>query len=224
MLQTKFLQKIKTHILCSIFFLNIVPFLDNVEKYCRGGRTRMTIWRMRIACWVPRATNTNPGFVKLVDFPLQPWWHDRASLLHYKYTACVVNRNNIQCQKSVTTFPCTQCGVSRSSTEWSKSTSWKLSKTVSVRVTLHWGTFMQPLLLPKSHKHYTTCVCVCVCVCIISYRACSAHAPFCYPRDAPLYNNFPHYLINGTIFERKIFWTQNVFRFSLQICLKHFSL
>jgi len=23
------------------------------------GRTQMTIWRMRIACWIPKATNTN---------------------------------------------------------------------------------------------------------------------------------------------------------------------
>ena len=29
------------------------------------------------------------------------------------------------------------------------------------------------------------------------------HAPFCYLWPAPLYNIFPHYLINGTIFERK---------------------
>jgi hypothetical protein len=32
--------------------------------------------------------------------------------------------------------------------------------------------------------------------------AFSAHAPY-YPWPAPLYNIFPHYLINDTIFERE---------------------
>jgi hypothetical protein len=39
MFQTKVVEKIKTHILCSItFFSNIVPFLDNVEKYRKVGQ------------------------------------------------------------------------------------------------------------------------------------------------------------------------------------------
>jgi len=47
-------------------------------------------------------------------------------------------------------------------------------------------------------------VCVCVCVCSLKYPACNAHAPpYCYLWPAPLYNIFPHYLINGTIFEKK---------------------
>jgi hypothetical protein len=33
---------------------------------------------------------------------------------------------------------------------------------------------------------------------------------------------FPHYLVNGTIFEKKSCWTQNVF-FLYNLCLKHFS-
>jgi len=31
---------------------------DNVEKCNRRGRHQITIWRMRIACWVPKATST----------------------------------------------------------------------------------------------------------------------------------------------------------------------
>jgi hypothetical protein len=40
MLQTKVVEKIKTHILCSVtlFFLKIVPLWDKLEKYCRAGR------------------------------------------------------------------------------------------------------------------------------------------------------------------------------------------
>ena len=32
---------------------------DNVWKYLEPDRTRMTIWSMRIAYWIPKATNTN---------------------------------------------------------------------------------------------------------------------------------------------------------------------
>ena len=45
--------------------------------------------------------------------------------------------------------------------------------------------------------------CVFVCVCSLSYLACNADAPCCRLWPAPLYNIFPHFLINGTIFEKK---------------------
>ena len=41
-------------------------------------------------------------------------------------------------------------------------------------------------------------------VCSLSYLACIAHAPYCPPWSAPLYDIFPHYLINGMIFEGKL--------------------
>ena len=41
------------------------------------------------------------------------------------------------------------------------------------------------------------------CICSLSYPACNAHASYCHLWPAPLYNIFPHYLINGTIFEKK---------------------
>ena len=46
-------------------------------------RSRMKIWRMRIACWIRRATNTHSGCVILTDFPLQQWLHERASMLRF---------------------------------------------------------------------------------------------------------------------------------------------
>jgi len=48
------------------------------------------------------------------------------------------------------------------------------------------------------------CVCVCVCVCSLSQPARKAHAPCCHLWPAPLYNIFPNYLTNGTIFEKKV--------------------
>jgi len=34
------------------------------------GRPQMTIWRMRIACWIPKATNTLLEYAVFIDFPL----------------------------------------------------------------------------------------------------------------------------------------------------------
>jgi len=37
------------------------------------GRPQMAIWRMRIAFWVPKATNTHAEYLILIAFPLQQW-------------------------------------------------------------------------------------------------------------------------------------------------------
>jgi hypothetical protein len=50
-------------------------------------RPQMTIWRMRIACWIPKATNTHSEYVILIDFPMQQWLPERASMLRYTYIA-----------------------------------------------------------------------------------------------------------------------------------------
>jgi hypothetical protein len=49
----------------------------------------MTIWRMRIASWVPKATDTHAEYVTLIAFPLQRWLHERVSLLRYTRIACL---------------------------------------------------------------------------------------------------------------------------------------
>ena len=70
MLHTKVLEEIKTHILCSVFF-----FFENRTVYeimwrniVEPGRPQITIWRMRIACWITKATNTHPEYVILIAF------------------------------------------------------------------------------------------------------------------------------------------------------------
>ena len=35
------------------------------------SRPRMTIWRMRIACWIIKARDTHSEYVKLIAFLLQ---------------------------------------------------------------------------------------------------------------------------------------------------------
>jgi hypothetical protein len=49
----------------------------------------MTIWRMRIACWIPKATNTHSEYVILIAIPLQQRLHVRPSVLRYTCIACL---------------------------------------------------------------------------------------------------------------------------------------
>ena len=39
------------------------------------------MWRMHIACWLPKANNTRTGSVVLVAVLLQQWLHEGASVL-----------------------------------------------------------------------------------------------------------------------------------------------
>jgi len=54
MFQTKVVEKIHTHILCSVtIFWKPCHLWDNLEKYHRAGRPQMTIWCMPIANMIP---------------------------------------------------------------------------------------------------------------------------------------------------------------------------
>ena len=88
MFQTAVVENIKTHILCSVTF-----FLENRAVYyeimwkntVQRGRPQITIWRMRSAFWVPKATNTHSEYVILTAFPLQQWLHERPAMLRHTY-------------------------------------------------------------------------------------------------------------------------------------------
>ena len=93
MFQTKFVEKIETHILCSMmffFFLKLVPFVRCGKSIVQLGRPQMIIWRMCIACWVPKATNIYSKYVIFISSPVQHWLHERSSMLCYTYIACLV--------------------------------------------------------------------------------------------------------------------------------------
>ena len=51
---------------------------------------QMTIWRMGIACWMTKATNTHSQYVTLIAFPLQKWLQEPTSVLRYTYIVCLV--------------------------------------------------------------------------------------------------------------------------------------
>ena len=62
----------------------------------------MTIWRMRIALWITKATNTSSEYVILTAFPLQQWLKERISLLHLHvhclsciHSGCVLKSSGI---------------------------------------------------------------------------------------------------------------------------------
>jgi len=78
MFQTEVVEKIKTHILCSKFyFRKPCRLCDTVKNIVERGRPQMTIRRMRIACWIPKATNTHSACEILIGFPLQQWLYER---------------------------------------------------------------------------------------------------------------------------------------------------
>jgi hypothetical protein len=79
-----------THLLFNDFFPKFVPLWDNVAKFVEPSRPQITIRRMRIACWIPKATNTHSEHVILTACPLQQKLHRRALKLHYTYIDCIV--------------------------------------------------------------------------------------------------------------------------------------
>ena len=61
MFHTKVVEKIKTHILCSVIFSseNRAVYEKMWKNAVEQGRPQMTIWRMRFAFWIPKATDTH---------------------------------------------------------------------------------------------------------------------------------------------------------------------
>ena len=55
-----------------------------------SNRPQMTIWRIRIACWVTVITQRHSEYGILTAFPLQQWLHELASVLRYTYIVCLV--------------------------------------------------------------------------------------------------------------------------------------
>ena len=92
---TKAVEKIKTHILCSITLIrNLCRLWDNVEKYggARGATNHVTMWRIRVAWWISKAIRTPARAhteinITLIDFSRQQWFRERAAMLRYTYTA-----------------------------------------------------------------------------------------------------------------------------------------
>ena len=97
MFQIKVVEKIKTHILCSVtLFRKSCRLRDNVEKYygARGSTNDVTTWRIRFACWIWKATRRHTHthaqahahthkYVIVIAFPRQQLLSERTSILRY---------------------------------------------------------------------------------------------------------------------------------------------
>jgi hypothetical protein len=70
--QTNVVDKIKTHILCSVrFSRKSCHSRNNVEKYGRAKQATddNRIGRMSFACWITKAKDTHPEYVTIIAFP-----------------------------------------------------------------------------------------------------------------------------------------------------------
>jgi hypothetical protein len=80
--RTKVVEKIKAHILCSVSFCkNRAVYEIMWKNMVQPGRPQITIWRMRTACWINKATNTHSQYVVLIAFPFQQWLPENECML-----------------------------------------------------------------------------------------------------------------------------------------------
>jgi hypothetical protein len=52
------------HFMFNNFFLNLALYEIMWKNVVEPTRTQMTIWRMRTACWIPKATNRHSDMKK----------------------------------------------------------------------------------------------------------------------------------------------------------------
>jgi len=71
----------RSRALCGLMWENVVG----------PDRPQLTIWCVRVACWIPKATSTHSEYAILIAFALQQWLHERASVLRCTYFAGLVS-------------------------------------------------------------------------------------------------------------------------------------
>jgi hypothetical protein len=95
MFQTKVVKKIETHFM----FNNFSSERCAVYRLMWGkknGRARQATddnitWRMRIACWITKATDTHSEYVILIAFDGKNGYANAPQRYAYTYTASLVN-------------------------------------------------------------------------------------------------------------------------------------
>jgi hypothetical protein len=77
-----------THFMFMHFFSeNLAVYEIMWKNVVERGRTQITLWCTRIACWIPKARDTRSHYVILIALPLQQWLHEHASMVRY---TCIV--------------------------------------------------------------------------------------------------------------------------------------
>jgi len=80
-------QNHSTHFVVNDFFFeNSTVYEMQCKNILQPDRPQVTIWCMRIACWITKATNTHSEYIILIVFLLQQWLPERSSMLSYVYT------------------------------------------------------------------------------------------------------------------------------------------
>ena len=75
-----------------LFFFENRAFNEiTCENIAHSDRPQMTVWRMRIAFWISKATNAHSEYVILTAFLLEQWLDQCASMLRCTYIACLYN-------------------------------------------------------------------------------------------------------------------------------------
>jgi hypothetical protein len=72
------------------FLLNCFVYEKMWKNIVERGRPQMSIWRMRIAYCIPKATNPHSECVIRMAFPPQQWFHACASMLRHTHIARLV--------------------------------------------------------------------------------------------------------------------------------------
>jgi hypothetical protein len=78
--QAKIVGKIKRNLRSVTFFRYRTGYDIMWKKSVELDRLRMTIWRMHIACWITKSTNTHTNYVA---FPIHQLLQERPSLLRH---------------------------------------------------------------------------------------------------------------------------------------------
>ena len=77
-----------SHTMYSSGNIDVRNWVHLFESPCilERGRPQMSIWHMRVACWI---TSTLSEYVIVTVFPLQQWLRESSSMLRYVYIACI---------------------------------------------------------------------------------------------------------------------------------------
>ena len=114
----------KTHFIFNKVFQQSGRLLNKVENTVEPGRLQMTIWRMRIACWMPKAADTLSEYVIVIAFPLQQFFarkpltvtlcvHCLSCIFSRLFISEVINRRTWTFQWQICPIGCHEviCGV-----------------------------------------------------------------------------------------------------------------
>jgi hypothetical protein len=98
MFWTNVVEKVKTHILCSVTVVcmwgggNCVVY-DMWKSIVELGVPQMTMWHMCSACWIPKATNTHPEYIILILLHCDIGCTNASNVMLYAYCPSCCSNN-----------------------------------------------------------------------------------------------------------------------------------